>query len=137
MEFMYEEKYVPHKLKAEDKGSVWYYFLPSASGGPTAQCKTCNKVLKTCLGSTKGLLTHLKFHKIELERKPGQQPVKVSGTLFNKCKPSIWKCMYIYHTSISLFQMLQDLQDFTVICSPTTSIRFINEYSFSCKFCKC
>ncbi|XP_036324078.1 uncharacterized protein LOC118737588 [Rhagoletis pomonella] len=78
MEFMYEEKYVPHKLKAEDKGSVWYYFLPSASGGPTAQCKTCNKVLKTCLGSTKGLLTHLKFHKIELERKPGQQPVKKS-----------------------------------------------------------
>ncbi|XP_004523081.1 uncharacterized protein LOC101449266 isoform X2 [Ceratitis capitata] len=74
---MEEVKYIPHKLKANDKSSVWYYFLVPASGGPTAQCKKCNKVLKTCFGSTKGLLTHLKYHKIELERKPNKPAVKM------------------------------------------------------------
>ncbi|XP_067616571.1 uncharacterized protein Ibf1 [Eurosta solidaginis] len=69
-----DAKYVPHAKKANDRSSVWYYFLVSACGGPTAQCKFCNKVLKTSFGSTKGLLTHLNFHKIQLERKPDQPP---------------------------------------------------------------
>ncbi|XP_053945447.1 uncharacterized protein LOC128854950 [Anastrepha ludens] len=76
METLEDVKYIPHKSKADDKSSVWYYFLVSACGGPTAQCKSCNKVLKTCFGSTKGLLTHLKYHKIELERKPGKPTMK-------------------------------------------------------------
>ncbi|XP_036212737.2 uncharacterized protein [Bactrocera oleae] len=81
MEPIQDVKYIPHKSKAEDKSSVWYYFLVSACGGPTAQCKSCNKVLKTCFGSTKGLLTHLKYHKIELERKPGKPPQKKSAKI--------------------------------------------------------
>lgn len=61
--------YKRHPTKADDKNSVWYYFL---QGGESAKCivATCNKIMKTVGGSTKGLHTHLSSkHKIDLLRK--------------------------------------------------------------------
>ncbi|XP_017494881.1 PREDICTED: uncharacterized protein LOC108383020 [Rhagoletis zephyria] len=62
--------YAPHKTKCGDTGSVWFNFLIADNGEPTAKCKTCDKVLKTNGGSTKGLLVHLQTHNIikEAER---------------------------------------------------------------------
>nr|CAI5817489.1 unnamed protein product [Callosobruchus analis] len=62
------EQYVEHSKKANDRTSVWFYFLQGVTG-ETAKCKNkkCNRVLKTKGGSTKGLHTHLSsVHKTSL-----------------------------------------------------------------------
>lgn len=65
---MAEEEYVPHRKKAADKNSAWFYFLINKNKGDSAKCKRCSAILKTKGGSTKGLLTHLsKIHKIDLK----------------------------------------------------------------------
>ncbi|CAH0560643.1 unnamed protein product [Brassicogethes aeneus] len=64
--------YVPHKIKANERDSVWFYFLTEKDistihySGQTAKCRRCQAILKTKRGSTKGLITHLKVHKIDL-----------------------------------------------------------------------
>lgn len=58
--------YVPHKRKANESDSVWFYFLTEKNNGQTAKCRRCEAILKTKGGSTKGLITHLKVHKIDL-----------------------------------------------------------------------
>lgn len=58
-----------HPTKADDRKSVWHYFL---QGGDSAKCNiaTCGKVLKCVGGSTKGLHIHLASkHSINLLRK--------------------------------------------------------------------
>lgn len=63
------ESYKRHPTKADDRKSVWHYFL---QGGDSAKCNiaTCGKVLKCVGGSTKGLHIHLASkHSINLLRK--------------------------------------------------------------------
>jgi len=60
--------YKRHPMKADDRKSVWHYFL---QGSDSAKCNiaTCGKVIK-CVGvSTKGLHTHLASIHIDLLRK--------------------------------------------------------------------
>ncbi|CAH0560625.1 unnamed protein product [Brassicogethes aeneus] len=57
------EKY---KRKANESDSVWFYFLIEKDSGQTAKCRRWQAILKTKGGSTKGLITHLKVHKIDL-----------------------------------------------------------------------
>lgn len=61
-------KYVSNSKKANDKTSVWHYFLSATDESETAKCKRCPAILRIKGGSTKGLLTHLlKIHKIDLK----------------------------------------------------------------------
>jgi hypothetical protein len=60
--------YKRHPTKADDKNSVWHYFL---QGGESAKCilQSCGKIIKTVGGSTKGLHTHLSSkHGVDLRK---------------------------------------------------------------------
>ena len=56
--------YRPHDKKANDKQSVWHYFLIEMPSKETAKCKQRSKILKTHSGSTGDMITHLELHKI-------------------------------------------------------------------------
>jgi hypothetical protein len=72
--------YKRHPTKADDKKSVWHYFL---QGLNSAKCNiaTCGKVIKCVGGSTKGLHTHLASkHDIDLLRKESVADTSVETT---------------------------------------------------------
>jgi len=72
--------YKRHPTKADDKKSVWHYFL---QGLNSAKCNiaTCGKVIKCVGGSTKGLHTHLASkHDIDLLRKESVAYTSVETT---------------------------------------------------------
>jgi|GWRWMinimDraft_12_1066020.scaffolds.fasta_scaffold02566_2 HSP20 family molecular chaperone IbpA len=78
-----EKKFYAGK-KSDDEKSVWFHYMRDATGN-LAQCKKCNKEIKTVGGSTKGLHTHLQtIHKIDLLKRPtgdgesSNEPVKPS-----------------------------------------------------------
>ena len=81
-------KFLPHKTKSTDKGSVWFYFLCEKLG-QTAQCKQCSKILKTIGGFTKGLHIHLKTaHEMDLlKRNAARDDAKTSNNAESEAVP--------------------------------------------------